>query len=155
LAPTFSFHVSLIVCAIFILPISSAAMSERGAVITGAASGMGLALTKDLLAKGWRVVMADINPAGEELAVSLGDQALFVKTDISDFHSQMHLFRKGPRYIPLPMTTHVNVEQHSSGQHPPSSSLTPASPAPIPASFRVSARLLQTCHKGQHSRQST
>lgn len=37
-------------------------MSERGAVITGAASGMGLALTKDLLAKGWRVVMADEIP---------------------------------------------------------------------------------------------
>ncbi|MCJ1396187.1 hypothetical protein MMC18_009076 [Xylographa bjoerkii] len=69
-------------------------MAERGAIITGAASGMGLAVTKDLLAKGWHVVMADINPAGEELAASLGENALFVQTDTSCWDSQTNLFRK-------------------------------------------------------------
>ncbi|MCJ1403861.1 hypothetical protein MMC11_007084 [Xylographa trunciseda] len=69
-------------------------MLERGAIITGAASGMGLAVAKDLLAKGWRVVMADINPAGEELAASFGENALFVQTDTSSWDGQMNVFRK-------------------------------------------------------------
>ncbi|MCJ1381428.1 hypothetical protein MMC17_004538 [Xylographa soralifera] len=69
-------------------------MPERGAIITGAASGMGLAMAKDLLAKGWHVVMADINPAGEELAASFGPNALFIQTDTSCWDSQTKLFRK-------------------------------------------------------------
>lgn len=70
-------------------------MASQGAIITGAASGIGLALTKDLLTKGWRVVMADINPAGKELAKGFGESALFIKTDTSDWNSQVQMFQKG------------------------------------------------------------
>lgn len=70
-------------------------MSKRGAIVTGAASGIGLALTRDLLSKGWRVIMADINPAGEAIAQDLGHDAIFIKTDTSDWMSQTELFEKG------------------------------------------------------------
>jgi NAD(P)-dependent dehydrogenase (short-subunit alcohol dehydrogenase family) len=59
-------------------------MSSQGAIVTGAASGIGLTLIKYLLLRGWRGVMADINPAGEALAQVLGENALFIKTDTSD-----------------------------------------------------------------------
>jgi 15-hydroxyprostaglandin dehydrogenase (NAD) len=70
-------------------------MSKKGAIITGAASGVGLALTKHYLAQGWRVVMSDINPAGEAIAKELGDDVLFIPSDTSSWESQAALFEKG------------------------------------------------------------
>jgi NAD(P)-dependent dehydrogenase (short-subunit alcohol dehydrogenase family) len=68
-------------------------MSKQVAVITGAASGIGLALTKHLLSQGWRVVMADMNAkAGTQLAAELGHDALFIQTDVSVFTQQSELF---------------------------------------------------------------
>lgn len=49
----------------------------KGAIITGAASGVGLALTKHLLSKGWHVVMSDINEAGDGIAKELGGKIFF------------------------------------------------------------------------------
>src|SRR5262245_3184757 len=58
-------------------------MSERVALITGAASGFGRALTEMLTGRGVKVVACDVNEAaGEELAESSG--ALFVACDVSD-----------------------------------------------------------------------
>lgn len=70
-------------------------MSERGAIVTGAASGFGLALTKNLLSKGWNVVMADINPAGEAISKDLGENVLWVETNTADWGSQANMFDKG------------------------------------------------------------
>lgn len=59
------------------------AMSEQVALITGAASGFGRALTEALSGRGVRVVACDIDEAaGAELAESCG--ALFVACDVSD-----------------------------------------------------------------------
>jgi NAD(P)-dependent dehydrogenase (short-subunit alcohol dehydrogenase family) len=38
-------------------------MSERGAIVTGGASGIGLATARALLAEGWRVAICDRDPA--------------------------------------------------------------------------------------------
>ena len=57
---------------------------KRVAVITGAASGLGLAIATRLSHEGFQVVVADIDDAnGERLATSLGDDALFVHCDVT------------------------------------------------------------------------
>jgi len=58
-------------------------MSERVALITGAAGGFGRALTETLTARGTKVVACDVDEAaGNELAEATG--ALFVACDVSD-----------------------------------------------------------------------
>ena len=57
-------------------------MSKRIAVITGAASGIGLAITKALAANGNVVVLADVNEvAGNSESKKVG--GLFIKADLS------------------------------------------------------------------------
>lgn len=43
-------------------------MTQKAAFITGGASGIGLAVAKDLAARGWRVGLADVNAAGLDAA---------------------------------------------------------------------------------------
>ena len=58
-------------------------MSDRVAVVTGGASGIGRAICETLAAQSYRVVVADIDAsAGRELADRLN--GLFVRTDLSD-----------------------------------------------------------------------
>lgn len=57
-------------------------MSERIAVVTGAASGIGLAIAKALAGNGDQVILADVNAeAGQHEAEAMG--ASFVKADLS------------------------------------------------------------------------
>ena len=57
-------------------------MSQRTAIVTGAASGIGLAVSQALAADGVQVVMADLNQAaGQAEADKIG--ALFVQADLS------------------------------------------------------------------------
>ncbi|KAJ5726905.1 hypothetical protein N7493_005932 [Penicillium malachiteum] len=70
-------------------------MSQPVAIITGASSGIGLAVTKHLVADGWRVVMADITEeSGKAIAAELGDQVLFCAIDVSSYPQQADLFKK-------------------------------------------------------------
>ncbi|KAF3387327.1 15-hydroxyprostaglandin dehydrogenase [NAD] [Penicillium rolfsii] len=70
-------------------------MSQPVAIITGASSGMGLAVTKHLVAQGWRVAMADIDEVtGRNISAELGDQVLFCVTDVTSYSQQAELFRK-------------------------------------------------------------
>ena len=74
-------------------------MSKPVAIVTGAASGMGLALTKHLLSKGWRVAMADVDAAGgTQLSFELGPDTLFQKTDVSIYADQAELFSRAFRW---------------------------------------------------------
>ncbi|KAK6355594.1 hypothetical protein TWF696_004693 [Orbilia brochopaga] len=64
------------------------------AIITGGASGIGLGIATHLVAKGWNVVLADINPkTGTAAAESLGHRAIFQHTDVSSWDSQAALFK--------------------------------------------------------------
>ncbi|THW34282.1 hypothetical protein D6D22_08703 [Aureobasidium pullulans] len=68
-------------------------MSQPVAIVTGAASGIGLAMTKHLLGKGMRVVMADMNEtAGTQISEQLGPDTFFVKTDVSLYPQLASLF---------------------------------------------------------------
>ncbi|MCJ1434012.1 hypothetical protein MMC27_003377 [Xylographa pallens] len=74
------------------------------AIITGAASGIGLALTTHLLAKNYKVFMADINPAGALTAAALPlpspstPPPTFIPTDIASFPAQLALFQRAYAY---------------------------------------------------------
>lgn len=68
-------------------------MSSPVAIVTGAASGIGLAVTKHLLSRGFRVAMADVNSnEGQRLATELGSQTIFVQADVSSYEAQAKLF---------------------------------------------------------------
>jgi 15-hydroxyprostaglandin dehydrogenase (NAD) len=54
---------------------------------------MGLAVTKHLLAKNWKVCMTDINKeCGDTLAKELGEDVLFIQADVADYEAQARVF---------------------------------------------------------------
>lgn len=64
---------------------STPRLHGKVAIVTGAAQGLGLDITRRLVADGARVVMADTNcDAGQVAARSLGDAALFAETDVTN-----------------------------------------------------------------------
>lgn len=56
---------------------------EKVAVVTGGASGIGLAITKKLLSKGANVIILDLK-MDEEIINSLGENVLYLKCDVSN-----------------------------------------------------------------------
>ncbi len=60
-------------------------LKDKVAVITGGASGLGLATVKAYLAKGAKVAIFDLNvEAGSAVAQELGADAMFCRTNVSD-----------------------------------------------------------------------
>lgn len=59
-------------------------IKEVVALVTGGASGLGEASVMDLVKKGARVAIVDVDAEkGEKLAANIGDNAIFVKTDVT------------------------------------------------------------------------
>jgi 15-hydroxyprostaglandin dehydrogenase (NAD) len=70
-------------------------MSKPVAIVTGAGSGIGEAVAKHLYSKGYKVVIADLDPkGGERVTSALGPDALFHQTDVSSYKSQAQLFKR-------------------------------------------------------------
>ena len=73
---------------------------NKNIIVTGAAMGFGAGIATGLFEEGANIVIADINEvAGKQLRERLGklnrkNQALFVKTDVSDSHSLQHLMKE-------------------------------------------------------------
>ncbi|PZT73804.1 MULTISPECIES: SDR family NAD(P)-dependent oxidoreductase [unclassified Streptomyces] len=64
---------------------SSLTLQGKSAIVTGGASGIGGAITKQFVARGARVVVVDLQQdAGEALARELGDAVAFLRGDVSD-----------------------------------------------------------------------
>ena len=60
-------------------------LKETHAVVTGGASGLGLAVANRIVAAGGKVTLLDVNEAqGCAAAASLGDRAAFIATDVTD-----------------------------------------------------------------------
>lgn len=53
------------------------------ALVTGGASGLGAAVVRMALDHGARVVIADVNPQGAEIAAALGPQVRFARCDVT------------------------------------------------------------------------
>ncbi|KAK7561964.1 hypothetical protein IWX91DRAFT_395632 [Phyllosticta citricarpa] len=68
-------------------------MSNPVAVITGASSGIGLALTQHLVSKAWHVVLLDLNPPPASASLPEG-ASLFVQCDVSSWSSQSSAFAR-------------------------------------------------------------
>jgi NAD(P)-dependent dehydrogenase (short-subunit alcohol dehydrogenase family) len=63
-------------------------LDGKVAIITGGANGIGRATVQAFVGEGARVVVADLDDAaGEDLAASLGEAAVFARTDVSDADS--------------------------------------------------------------------
>lgn len=59
-------------------------LNDKVAIITGASQGMGEEHARAFVAAGAKVILTDINAeAGEKLAASLGDSAIFIKHDVA------------------------------------------------------------------------
>jgi NAD(P)-dependent dehydrogenase (short-subunit alcohol dehydrogenase family) len=58
-------------------------LSGKVAIVTGGASGLGRATVELFLKEGAKVVIADVDKRGEELARALGNAALFKQTDVA------------------------------------------------------------------------
>jgi NAD(P)-dependent dehydrogenase (short-subunit alcohol dehydrogenase family) len=73
------------------MDVNASRLIDRSAVITGGASGIGLATARRLAAEGARVVIADIDPvSGQAAASEVG--GLFVRTDVSNAEEVENLY---------------------------------------------------------------
>ncbi len=60
-------------------------IKESHAIVTGGASGLGLAVANRIVLAGGKVTLLDVNEAqGAAAAAKLGDRALFIATDVTD-----------------------------------------------------------------------
>jgi 3alpha(or 20beta)-hydroxysteroid dehydrogenase len=58
-------------------------LKDKVVIVTGAARGQGAAAARLFCAEGARVILSDIDESGRAFAVTLGDNALFIRHDIS------------------------------------------------------------------------
>ena len=60
-------------------------IQDAGAIVTGGASGLGLATTRELIAAGARVAILDLpRSPGEKVVAEFGERAIFVPCDVTE-----------------------------------------------------------------------
>jgi NAD(P)-dependent dehydrogenase (short-subunit alcohol dehydrogenase family) len=81
-------------------------LANLSAVVTGAASGLGLACARQLAARGVPVVIADLSEDGAAAAVALGPQNRFVRADVRDTAQMTEVLDAAERLAPLRALIH-------------------------------------------------
>lgn len=74
-------------------PSSSPPSPTKTAIVTGASSGIGLALTEHLLSSNYRVILADISPPPSTVLSAQVDRAHYHRTDVSSWRDTAAVFR--------------------------------------------------------------
>ncbi|KAK1814054.1 hypothetical protein LTR12_011572 [Friedmanniomyces endolithicus] len=69
----------------------SSPTDSRVAIVTGASSGIGEALTRELINRGWFVAMADLRES-KALTEEFGSKAKFYETDVASYDAQAKTF---------------------------------------------------------------
>lgn len=69
-------------------------LTTKVAIVTGAASGIGLGVAQLFIKEGSKVVFSDINKSGKAAADAAGKKALFIECDISNAESVKNLVIK-------------------------------------------------------------
>ncbi|MBO9683083.1 MAG: SDR family NAD(P)-dependent oxidoreductase, partial [Flavisolibacter sp.] len=70
-------------------------LENKVAIITGAAQGMGASHARTFVAEGAKVVLTDLNEkAGKSLADELGENALFMKHDVTKAEEWANVVKK-------------------------------------------------------------
>ena len=60
-------------------------LQDKVAIVTGASSGIGLAIAQSYVAQGAKVLLADVSDvAGQAAAAALGESASYYRCDVSD-----------------------------------------------------------------------
>lgn len=86
-------------------------LTGKVAIITGASQGMGEAHAKAFVAEGAKVILTDINAeAGQKLADSLGESAIFIKQDVAKQADWDNVVAKGEAAFGL-----INVLVNNAG----------------------------------------
>jgi 3alpha(or 20beta)-hydroxysteroid dehydrogenase len=69
-------------------------LATKVAIVTGAASGIGLGIAQLFIKEGAKVIFSDINKSGKAAADAAGKNALFIECDISNVESVKNLVAK-------------------------------------------------------------
>jgi meso-butanediol dehydrogenase / (S,S)-butanediol dehydrogenase / diacetyl reductase len=69
-------------------------VSDKVAIVTGAASGIGLGIAQLFIKEGAKVIFSDINELGKAAADAVGENGLFIQCDISNTESVRNLVAK-------------------------------------------------------------
>ena len=69
-------------------------LAAKVAIVTGAASGIGLEIAQLFIKEDAKVIFSDINKSGKEAADAAGKKALFIECDISNAESVKNLVTK-------------------------------------------------------------
>ena len=67
--------------------LANMASSSKVAIVTGGNSGMGMAIVRSLVKRGWKVAIGDINE-NKEFAAELGEESMFCKCKLPSSHGQ-------------------------------------------------------------------
>src|SRR5258708_31107977 len=81
-------------------------LANLSAVVTGAASGLGLACARQLAARGVSVVIADLSEDEVSAAAALGPQNRFVRADVRDTAQMTEVLDAAERLAPLRVLIH-------------------------------------------------
>lgn len=82
-------------------------LNQMSAVVTGGASGLGLATAMQLRDRGVRVVIADMNPErGASAIKQLGDNCVYVQANVCDTEQMQSVFDQAVALAPLRALVH-------------------------------------------------
>ena len=74
-------------------------LRNKVAIVTGAASGFGAGIARRFAEEGARVIVSDVNPAGEKLASEIG--AHFVQADVTKSDDWARLVRQASEHLDI------------------------------------------------------